>query len=199
MSQHLKKFAFRDFNELTKPKPNRKLGVEVPKPSGNEFLSIVTSCKKYADDNNDNEPEMIQQKPLRVRKLESEETRIPNEKPQENDSYMLDGRKEFSSKSITFSELQKKSPEIKAQLQKNMSDVNKDYPKLKTKENFENPENTDVVALNKNDKDIIESLKFRENIRIPKKLWKKGKIYQVDDCFYADDGEFLYRVPGLRN
>ncbi|KAK3927974.1 Neugrin [Frankliniella fusca] len=34
-------------------------------------------------------------------------------------------------------------------------------------------------------------------IVIPKELWKEGALYRVKDRFYTDDGEFLYRVPGL--
>lgn len=34
-------------------------------------------------------------------------------------------------------------------------------------------------------------------IRIPSKAWKKGYTYKVKDCFYDDNGDFLYRVPGL--
>ncbi|KAL1398154.1 hypothetical protein pipiens_009196 [Culex pipiens pipiens] len=38
---------------------------------------------------------------------------------------------------------------------------------------------------------------IREFVKIPKKLYRKGATYQLDDCFYDDDGEFLYRVPGM--
>ncbi|KAK9510364.1 hypothetical protein O3M35_005165 [Rhynocoris fuscipes] len=31
-------------------------------------------------------------------------------------------------------------------------------------------------------------------IKIPKEKWKKGNLYKVNNCFYTDDGEFLYRV-----
>ncbi|XP_034252820.1 uncharacterized protein LOC117652195 [Thrips palmi] len=34
-------------------------------------------------------------------------------------------------------------------------------------------------------------------IAIPKDKWKKGALYRVKDRFYTDDGEFLYRVPGI--
>lgn len=34
-------------------------------------------------------------------------------------------------------------------------------------------------------------------IEIPKDLYKRGALYRVKDRFYTDDGEFLYRVPGL--
>ncbi|XP_026463863.1 uncharacterized protein LOC113366472 [Ctenocephalides felis] len=36
-----------------------------------------------------------------------------------------------------------------------------------------------------------------EKIQIPKKFWQRGQTYKVNDCFYDDDGRFLYRVPGL--
>lgn len=38
---------------------------------------------------------------------------------------------------------------------------------------------------------------YRERIYIPRKLYKRGATYKVRDCFYDDDGDFLYRVPGL--
>lgn len=36
-------------------------------------------------------------------------------------------------------------------------------------------------------------------IHIPKELYKEDAIYKVEDCFYDDQGEFLYRVPGLKD
>lgn len=39
---------------------------------------------------------------------------------------------------------------------------------------------------------------YPEFINIPKDKYKKGKIYQLRDCYYDNDGEFLYRVPGLK-
>nr|XP_018903997.1 PREDICTED: uncharacterized protein LOC109035006 [Bemisia tabaci] len=47
------------------------------------------------------------------------------------------------------------------------------------------------------DTDLEEELKINEYIQIPKHLRKKGALYKIEDCFYADDGQFLYRVPGL--
>lgn len=34
-------------------------------------------------------------------------------------------------------------------------------------------------------------------IKIPDAVWRKGALYRIKDRFYTDDGEFLYRVPGL--
>ena len=36
-------------------------------------------------------------------------------------------------------------------------------------------------------------------IKIPKHRYKEGMTYRVQNCYYDDDGEFLYKVPGLHN
>lgn len=38
----------------------------------------------------------------------------------------------------------------------------------------------------------LEDIPMR--ITIPKEKWKKGAVYKVNNCFYADDGEFLYKI-----
>ena len=37
----------------------------------------------------------------------------------------------------------------------------------------------------------------RLQINIPRNVWQKDKLYRIKDCFYDDQGVFLYRVPGL--
>jgi hypothetical protein len=37
-----------------------------------------------------------------------------------------------------------------------------------------------------------------ERIRIPANKWQKGCTFKVGDCYYDDDGTFLYRVPGMK-
>ncbi|CAK9798969.1 hypothetical protein ANTQUA_LOCUS1803 [Anthophora quadrimaculata] len=39
---------------------------------------------------------------------------------------------------------------------------------------------------------------YVKRLKIPKNVYKKGMTYRVKDCYYDDDGEFLYRVPGLK-
>ncbi|XP_076290963.1 uncharacterized protein LOC143214154 [Lasioglossum baleicum] len=46
--------------------------------------------------------------------------------------------------------------------------------------------------------DIDTKFEYTKPIKIPKNVWKQGMTYRVKDCYYDDDGEFLYRVPGLR-
>ncbi|XP_046621235.1 uncharacterized protein LOC124305660 [Neodiprion virginianus] len=48
------------------------------------------------------------------------------------------------------------------------------------------------------EKKVIRDEHYSEVIKIPKDKYKKGKLYKIRDCFYDDDGEFLYRVPGLK-
>lgn len=52
------------------------------------------------------------------------------------------------------------------------------------------------------DEDALKRLSvpaIREHIRIPRRLQKEGATYKMGDCYYDDDGEFLYRVPGMSN
>lgn len=39
---------------------------------------------------------------------------------------------------------------------------------------------------------------YAKSIKIPKNMFKAGMTYRIQDCYYDDDGEFLYRVPGLK-
>ncbi|KAG6441571.1 hypothetical protein O3G_MSEX001892 [Manduca sexta] len=44
------------------------------------------------------------------------------------------------------------------------------------------------------DKSIMN---YPEKINIPRKAYKKGATYKVNDCYYDHDGKFLYRVLGM--
>ncbi|XP_038221825.1 neugrin [Zerene cesonia] len=45
--------------------------------------------------------------------------------------------------------------------------------------------------------EVVSGSNYPERIRIPKKAYRKGATYKVNDCFYDHDGRFLYRVIGL--
>ncbi|XP_076757267.1 uncharacterized protein LOC143427221 [Xylocopa sonorina] len=45
---------------------------------------------------------------------------------------------------------------------------------------------------------IDSNLEYTQYIKIPKNVHKRGMTYRIKDCYYDDDGEFLYRVPGLK-
>lgn len=48
------------------------------------------------------------------------------------------------------------------------------------------------------EKNVI-NIDYTKRIRIPKKAYKKGATYKIDDSYYDDDGKFLYRVLGMTN
>ena len=182
LAHHLKKFAFRDINKLAERPSNKRLGVEFPKPKNNEFLSIVTSCSKYNEEQSE------------VKQIESTELRMPKHRPANDDNtFLMHGKKRFSSESITLDDLQEKNPDIKMQVKLNQMDTTStNLQPIK----FKSIEENNYISLANNEK-LFDKLKIQEKIKIPRKEWKKGKIYKVNDCFYSDDGEFLYRVPGL--
>lgn len=196
LAEHLKKFAHRDFNNIQKPKLNKKLGTEIPKPASNEFSSIITSCKKYQE-----EPE----KPEEKLKLTANELTIPKNlsKNPEKDSFLLEGKLSNPvTEWIPLQEYQKHATDIDVQIRENERDK-RSRMELKVKETsddsrFIQKHEPGVTSLDFDYSKVFKSLEIKENIKIPKKLWKKDQVYKVDDCFYADDGEFLFRVPGLR-
>lgn len=58
--------------------------------------------------------------------------------------------------------------------------------------------NSSSLTLNnqfgKKENDVIP---YPERIIIPENKFRKGSTYKINDCYYDDDGEFLYRVPGM--
>ncbi|VVC36350.1 Neugrin/Rrg9 [Cinara cedri] len=58
-------------------------------------------------------------------------------------------------------------------------------------------ENTSVISRKEVSTYIDTMNDYPLAIRIPKQVWKEGYMYKVKDCFYDDNGDFLYRVPGL--
>lgn len=57
--------------------------------------------------------------------------------------------------------------------------------------------NTRTVTVAPTDPGKLKVQEYRERVYIPRKVYKRGATYKINDCFYDDDGEFLYRVPGL--
>lgn len=55
----------------------------------------------------------------------------------------------------------------------------------------------DLKEYKEPDNKSITLMEYPERIRIPKKAYKKGATYKINDCYYDHDGRFLYRVLGL--
>lgn len=186
LREHLKKFAHRNFAENVQPKIEPKL--IMPEPPGNEFSSIITSCKKYA-------PTVLEagEEIKQIEDSTSKEVFVP--------------KKFRDSRPVTFKQLKISDSTISGQ-DENLIVLN----------SLNNPGGTGVVIKSDSNVDMFKVKKFdsvsvarstesslktpvtsevKEFIKIPKNLKKNGATYQLDDCFYDDDGEFLYRVPGM--
>jgi len=73
---------------------------------------------------------------------------------------------------------------------------------------FENKNNMLNISIKENtldtyiktwNKKVDVELEYAKPIKIAKQLYKPGMTYRINDCYYDDDGEFLYRVPGVRS
>lgn len=73
---------------------------------------------------------------------------------------------------------------------------NSEPPKLVPTDKIDAKLDTYVKTWNKK---IDEHELYSRPIQIPKNIYQRGKTYRISDCYYDDDGEFLYRVPGVRN
>lgn len=186
LREHLKKFAHRNFAENVQPKIEPKL--IMPEPPGNEFSSIITSCKKYAP------PEL--EAGVAAEEIKQIEDSTSNE--------VFVPKKFRDTRPVTFKQLKMvesgqdenlivlnsmRSPGGTGVVIK--SDTNVDMFKVKKFDSVPVAKSTDRSFMPQKAPEVKEFLK------IPRNLKKKGATYQLDDCFYDDDGEFLYRVPGM--
>lgn len=72
-------------------------------------------------------------------------------------------------------------------------DKDKDFNIITADENLLN---TGIKVWNKK---VDTELNYAKPIKIAKQLYKPGMTYRISDCYYDDDGEFLYRVPGVHS
>ncbi|CAH1372957.1 unnamed protein product [Tenebrio molitor] len=129
-------------------------------------------------------------------------------KPPPNETYMESS--EYSKKSITFEQLQMKLSSKFESGREVSEEESRIVHAVKLDENKNENVKTDLIDLKqdkyqttspvqyfkKTERDYAH-LNYPEKISIPKAIVKKGYIYKLNDCYYDDDGEFLYRVPGM--
>lgn len=88
-----------------------------------------------------------------------------------------------------------KEPEIKTDVPE--TQVNVDLEKIFHGKESKYLTKTSNAITTQTAKEKSLVVKYPEKIKIPKDKYKKGFTYKVNDCYYDDDGEFLYRVPGM--
>ncbi|XP_058451839.1 uncharacterized protein LOC131430698 [Malaya genurostris] len=177
---HLNQFVHRNFQEVQKPlfETTRLYDIQSLLTDG-EFCQIITSCKKYA------EPKQISDSEQDLKSTPS----IPFKAPRK-DTFLIGEVSDRDPK--TLGEMKEefgKPSEIKGQSMLDEISDNVRFWKVKRYE-------SELISVDA-DQSPESKPDIREFIKIPKKLYKQGATYQLDDCFYDDDGEFLYRVPGM--
>lgn len=184
--------------------------IEIPKPKHNIFVRLVSSAET--------EPEQML---LPAKGQTSQEkTNAENSKIQRSDrkaalkeSAKLLTFTQFAEK--TYEKIHEKSDQEAAVLldayanqSKLISEVNAKDRVLegldKTKEIV--PTENQVVQKNSLQTYVVKKETIEDTpvtyiypIKIPSGAYKKGKTYRIHDCYYDDDGEFLYRIPGLKS
>uniref|UniRef100_A0A182TBQ5 Uncharacterized protein n=1 Tax=Anopheles maculatus TaxID=74869 RepID=A0A182TBQ5_9DIPT len=201
-AQHLSKFMQRNVdktNEL-QPKHETKPLYEIrPLPEG-EFSAIVTSCRKYKPIEKDNESQQT------LLSDDSDQSEGSNHRPEisqqvpKQDTFLMGNV--HNTRHVTWTEIKRRT---ESSLQTDNRNSGEDNLELDLGtgiahrlENIHRKyETAPVVVDSLYDERDQKREDIKEFIKIPKKLYKKGATYQMDDCFYDDDGEFLYRVPGM--
>ncbi|XP_050350286.1 uncharacterized protein LOC126773392 [Nymphalis io] len=186
---------FLKFSNRTIPPLNRKsLKIDISQETMGEFEQIV---RKHA--NNEKEEDNIHCK-------ESDQTNIADE---------TKTKLKTDFKRVTLDELATK---IKTRLvhgqNVNMPDriivdsiMTKNHDESETKSEINKEigliqatnEEKSLTEFKENENNVTVGVNYPERIRIPKKAYKKGATYKMNDCFYDDDGRFLYRVIGMEN
>lgn len=167
----------------------------------NKFSEIITSYQQLKSKNAPKEPVIF-----KTGKAEC---------PPNKDTYVMDNNKRYNkSNLLTIDRLQEKLE------QQSVKGTIAPYETTVLHQLKEKSTTTDQTQHIKDSNEIVDlieqkytsrqvSIEVRElskqynflvyprRIRIPWKLFKRGRTYKLNDCYYDDDGTFLYRVPGM--
>lgn len=188
-AEHLNKFVHRNFQEVQKPKVEYKRLYEIqPLSEEGEFSRIITSCKKYNAGTERHGMQQIGEG--------QQTTHVPDISVKAPDKDMFIMGKITDRRPRTFREMKQFLP---SESESSASDESNVAEKPETPHQILNIKKyeTAVTLSDSNHNSKYVETDRPEFVKIPKKLYKKGATYQLDDCFYDDDGEFLYRVPGM--
>lgn len=184
---------FLKFSERTIPPLNKnslKIDVTLSKKIG-EFQAIIDKCAGSENNNNkyDNN-KTVEPKTLKSDIKKQKETLENKRITLEELSYKIKQRMEYGN-------------EINLSDQMILDNTEKNENKTPSNNNdlnqIEIVKEEKIVPRFSAESDVVQAKDYPQRIRIPKKAWKKGATYKVDDCYYDDDGKFLYRVIGFTN
>lgn len=198
LQEHLKKFSQRGaLKAVLVPggdDESIQIKSKIPEPKSKEFSSIILSAEKYKLKNSIDDNLSASKKMHKV---------IPND-----ETYLLS--KVIDKKPVMFKPTSSATAANPERKDENLLDQQRNL--------LPNPNGTGIVCsstmpdspfkkvkkfdstVQQSEDEQMKNLSMpaiRENITIPMKFYKKGATYKLGDCYYDDDGEFLYRVPGM--
>ncbi|CAG9860989.1 unnamed protein product [Phyllotreta striolata] len=201
--EHLQKFTNR--KRITQPVFQKPEVINRPK-GRTEFSEIITSYHNLK--NKDASDETSRNISLDLRHSFTQNQNNVNE------GALIIEKSNLTDKRVTTLKGLQERIEKKVSKGKDLSEeeklIYKDLAEPKSEETCINIKNEDLVAISENkyttssghlmmakkEKDYSHLI-YPEKISIPKKLKKRGYTYKLNDCYYDDDGQFLYRVPGM--
>ncbi|XP_016923593.4 neugrin [Drosophila suzukii] len=180
--QHLQKFAERrrqDLRELkTQEWPTKP---QLPIPQGNEFRKLLGSGNSTPEE-------------LPAPQISSGYEAPPSSA--EDETYLLDkirNKKKMRLQDLKDMKLVESDPKVPEELKRPIENPSGTgflpsfVPKFASSE----------IVISAADQRKYEITQVKTRIVIPRKLHRQGATYRVEDAYYDDDGELLYRVPGM--
>ncbi|XP_018565204.1 uncharacterized protein LOC108906415 [Anoplophora glabripennis] len=197
---HLNKFTNRALHFKPFEAPQTKNVVNVnTKRVGTEFSDIITSYNKLkAKKHHNSDEELTVNINTEILKSVSDSNNGINQRIKKRHLTLH----ELQNKLENRLNLGKDLPEDEKLMLKNLKQSSEVNPMEQNQNNFEDVminkfETSKSTTLMKKKQQDYNHLIYPEKISIPKNLRKKGYTYKLNDCYYDDDGLFLYRVPGM--
>lgn len=196
LRQHLKKFTDRDlsigkYDAYLSAKNNKKV-LYTGKPMKTEFSDIITSYEKLTNKNKPEDTDSSTEIKLldNPNKTDTKYSRnhrqitLPELKKQ-IETAVQKGREVSDTEMLILKEVKTEDSRNEiVELQEDLSAIQHRYEK------------PSAITTSKPKKDY-SFLEYPLKINIPKQVQKQGCLYKLNDCYYDDKGEFLYRVPGM--
>lgn len=208
--EHLQKFTNRELNfkpfEIPEEfKQNNTKSLVVPNIKlGTEYSEIISSYKRIKNkaDNDESKENVNTKRSSKVQK-------VP-----ETDTYVLNDNTRLNRRHATLSsfreKIEKRNREGKAFAEEKiiLDALKEDHLTANTEPSLQPtievdqalnryPTSKNNMGITKFDENQKQVMDYPERIIIPKNKYKPGYTYKLNDCYYDDDGEFLYRVPGM--
>ncbi|CAH0553814.1 unnamed protein product [Brassicogethes aeneus] len=185
LRDHLRKFTNRALNLKPFEAQQNKILIESQKKIGGEFSEIITSYEKLKNkDANTNKNVLLEEVESSKPKGDKQLATLHNLQKR------IEGEIE-ANKDVAKEDL------ILVQGLKPKESVGIETIKLKQSDiSIAQNKYTSVSTVTKTVRDYSHLI-YPEKIVITKELKKKNGLYKLNDCFYDEYGDFLYRVPGM--